>query len=353
MTKNYYKILGISTTASEEEIRKAYRKLALKYHPDKNKSSDAEEQFKDINEAYGVLSDKRKRHVHDSIIDGHFHGNSSVNSSSCSNSNSGVGGWQSSEPFGTTFYPCHGTTFEPYLRAGGIYWQNLGPGGFFAQPFAAESKVKYYFKFTTQQSGVPCECQQPSPGVSGAGSSEASRGTPSSREPSSGTPDGDKQDPAVERDLYVTLEELLRGSTRKFKVIRTVTSPDGGEECQEKVISVAVKPGMAAGTKITFERQGDQVPGRSPADIVFVVRDQVHPLFKRAGVDIHYVAKVTAQQAKWGAKVDVPTLTKGKISLCLTKDTKSGDVCRVVREGLPYPVDPRKRGDLVVTFNVQ
>ncbi|XP_050046620.1 dnaJ protein homolog 1-like [Dermacentor andersoni] len=357
MAKNYYNILGVSKTASDEEIKKAYRKLALKYHPDKNKSSEAEERFKEINEAYEVLSDKRKRHVHDSITEGHFHGNSGDSgqaSSTCSfsysNYNSGVGGWQNSTPFGTTFYASNGTTFQPYVHAGGIYWQNLGPAGFYAQPFATGSKTAFCFQPTAPQSGEPW---QPRPQASGSGSSEASRETSSSRKPFPGTPDGDKKDAAIERDLYVTLEELLRGSTRKFKVTRTVRSPDGSEQRQEKVLSVAVKPGMAAGTRIMFEREGDQVPGRVPADIVFVVRDQVHPLFKRAGVDIHYTAKVAAQQGKWRAKVDVPTLTKGKISLSLTEAIKSGDVWRIVGEGLPYPVDPRQRGDLVVTFNVQ
>ncbi|KAK8757177.1 hypothetical protein V5799_000130 [Amblyomma americanum] len=106
-----------------------------------------------------------------------------------------------------------------------------------------------------------------------------------------------KQNPAVEHNLDVTLFEVLHGCTKKMKVTRTVMSPDGRtSKREEKVLTINVKPGWKAGTKITFHREGDQIPGTIPADIVFIIRDKPHPLFKRVGADVHYQKRVSLEE---------------------------------------------------------
>lgn len=101
-----------------------------------------------------------------------------------------------------------------------------------------------------------------------------------------------QQDSAVEHDLYVSLEDIDKGCTKKMKISRNVIVSDGTRKKEDKVLTIVVKAGWKAGTKITFPREGDQTTGKIPADIVFIIRDKPHPTFKRENCDIRYTAKV-------------------------------------------------------------
>jgi molecular chaperone, putative len=106
-----------------------------------------------------------------------------------------------------------------------------------------------------------------------------------------------KQDPPIEYDLYVGLEEILKGSIKKMKITKKVLTPDGkGYKKEDKVLSINVRPGWKAGTKITFQREGDQNANSIPADIVFVIKDKPHPQFKREGADVKYTARITLRE---------------------------------------------------------
>jgi len=107
------------------------------------------------------------------------------------------------------------------------------------------------------------------------------------------TRDFHQQDTAVEHDLYVGLEDIYKGCTKKMKISRNVISPDGMRRKEDKVLTINVKPGWKAGTKITFPREGDQTTGKIPADIVFIIRDKPHPLFKRENSDIRHTVKIS------------------------------------------------------------
>ncbi len=104
------------------------------------------------------------------------------------------------------------------------------------------------------------------------------------------------QDPPVEHDLFVTLEDICKGVTKRMKISRRVVGNDGSVRKEEKVLTINVKPGWKSGTKITFQREGDQAPNKIPADIVFIIRDKPHALFKREGSDLKYTAKVTLKE---------------------------------------------------------
>ena len=104
------------------------------------------------------------------------------------------------------------------------------------------------------------------------------------------------QDPPVEHDLYVTLEDISRGVTKRMKISRRVVSNDGSVRKEEKVLTINVKPGWKSGTKITFQREGDQAPNKIPADIVFIIRDKPHPMFKREGCDLRHTCKITLKE---------------------------------------------------------
>lgn len=104
------------------------------------------------------------------------------------------------------------------------------------------------------------------------------------------------QDPPVEHDLYVTLEEINSGCVKKMKISRRVMQPDGTPKKEDKYVSISVKPGWKSGTKVTFQKEGDQTKGQIPSDIVFIIRDKPHPLFRREGSDLRYTARLTLKQ---------------------------------------------------------
>lgn len=272
MGKNYYAILGLSKGAADDEIKKAYRKLALKYHPDKNKTKEAEEKFKEVAEAYEILSDKKKRDLYDK------YGEDGLKAG-------GPGGFSTGGQ--EQFSAFHGD-----------------PRATFAQFFGSSSPFQAFFDFPGSggrgggfQFGMDEEMDTddlfsmggPRPG--GPGGAFRSQSFNIHGSPNRGK---DKaQDNPIEHDLYVTLEDIVRGCTKKMKISRKVLQPDGSSRKEDKVLTINVKPGWKAGTKITFQKEGDQGKNKIPADIVFIIRDKPHPLFKREGSDLRYTAKIS------------------------------------------------------------
>uniref|UniRef100_A0A673B0E6 DnaJ heat shock protein family (Hsp40) member B1b n=1 Tax=Sphaeramia orbicularis TaxID=375764 RepID=A0A673B0E6_9TELE len=220
--KDYYDILGIKKGASEDEIKKAYRKQALRYHPDKNKSPGAEEKFKEIAEAYDVLSDPKKKDIYDRF------GEEGKN-------------MDTNDPFA-------------HFGMGGA---GMGGGG-----------------------------------MGGGG---------------------------------------MGGFPRSFSTGMGGMGPH----------SSADKKGWKEGTKITFPKEGDETPTNIPADVVFVLKDKPHQVFKRDGSDIIYTAKISLRDALCGCTINAPTL-EGRTVTVTTTDI-----------GLPYPKRPDRRGDLIVEYEVK
>ena len=109
-----------------------------------------------------------------------------------------------------------------------------------------------------------------------------------------------------------------------------------------------------AGTKVTFQREGYQGPGKMPANIVFIIRDKAHPLFKRDESNIRYTCPVSLKDALCGTTVQIPTLTGEKVSLDLSREVvKPTTTRRIQGGGLPYPKEPNRRGDLIVSFDIK
>ncbi|MGH0135436.1 UNVERIFIED_CONTAM: hypothetical protein FKN15_008045 [Acipenser sinensis] len=107
-----------------------------------------------------------------------------------------------------------------------------------------------------------------------------------------------KQDPAVVHDLMVSLDEIFSGCTKKMKISHKRLNPDGrSTRTEDKILTIEIKRGWKEGTKITFPREGDETPSNIPADIIFVVKDKPHPVFKRDGSDLIYPAKVTLRES--------------------------------------------------------
>uniref|UniRef100_A0A8R1DLY9 DnaJ_C domain-containing protein n=1 Tax=Caenorhabditis japonica TaxID=281687 RepID=A0A8R1DLY9_CAEJA len=161
-----------------------------------------------------------------------------------------------------------------------------------------------------------------------------------------------RQDPAVLHDLAVSLEDVLKGTTKKMKITRKVMS-ESGQKLEDKVLTVTIKPGWKSGTKITFPKEGDQHPNRTPADIVFVIKDKHHPKFKREGSDIKRTEKISLKSALTGVDLMIPTLDGTDYHLKLNEVVKPGTTRRLTGRGLPNPKSPSHRGDLIVEFDVE
>lgn len=277
MGKDYYKILGLSKGASDDDIKKAYRKLALKYHPDKNKAQGAEERFKEIAEAYEVLSDKKKRDIYD------MHGEEGLKG--------GIPGGAGNQGGGGGYtYTFHGDPRATFAQ----FFGNASP---FQHFFDLGSGGNRMFGFSESDMDVddPFGLGAGTPRGGGPGGGAfRSQSFNIHNSPNRGK---DKlQDPAIEHDLYVSLEDITKGCTKKMKISRKVLQQDGTTRKEDKVLTINVKPGWKAGTKITFQREGDQGRNKIPADIVFIIRDKPHSHFKREGSDIRYTAKVSLKQ---------------------------------------------------------
>jgi len=162
-----------------------------------------------------------------------------------------------------------------------------------------------------------------------------------------------KQDTTIERDLYLTLEEVFKGCTKKMKISRRVMNEDGHtSSIRDKILTINVKPGWRSETRITFPKEGDQGPNNIPADIVFIVKDKPHTVFKRDGDNIVYTATVQLGKALTGCMIDVPTLDDRLISIPINDIVSPGYLKIVPGEGMPISKQPNARGDLVIAFNI-
>ncbi|KAG7498616.1 dnaJ-like subfamily B member 5-like [Solea senegalensis] len=309
--KDFYKVLGVAPESNEDEIKKAYRKMALKFHPDKNSDADAEDKFKEIAEAYEILTDPKKRSIYDQFGEEGLKNGMSLAGQGSVFRNSFHG--DSNQSFSSSF---HGSDhFDIY----------------FGSDFDSEDDLFNPFRRFT---------------YSHVGGSAGSEG---------GLRRGERrlQGEAAVHDLLVTLEDVMHGCTKQVKIARSRLTSDGRSvRSEDKVLNVVVKKGWKAGTKITFPREGDETPNSTPADITFVLRDEKHPQYKRQGSNIVFTAKITLKEALCGCTVNVPTLDKRMMPLPCSDVIKPGAVRRLRGEGLPLPKSPSQRGDLVVEFQV-
>ena len=317
MGKDYYKILGVSRDASQEAIKQAYRRGALKHHPDKDKSPGAEERFKEIAEAFDVLSDANKKSVYDQFGEEGLKGGGPPPG--------GNSGWRGQGGNGFQSYSFQGDPREIFRRMFGD-----------ADPFGGLLGAGPRSSRTMFTSGA-----RDFPGMSGLEDMEFESASFSGR-----------QDPPVLQDLPLSLQELHDGCTKRLKVTRQEVHPDGIAAMEEKVLCVDVKPGWKAGTKITFPQEGNQFPGKVPADIVFKVTEKPHPVFTRRGNDLACVVHIPLRTALCGGVVRVPTLDGLGRTLQLTDIVSPKTSRRIPGAGMPLSKAPGHKGDLIVTFAI-
>nr|XP_027318065.2 dnaJ homolog subfamily B member 13 [Anas platyrhynchos] len=296
MGQDYYAVLGLGREATTADIQRAYRLQALRSHPLKCREPGAQERFRQLAEAYDVLGDPVKRGVYDRFGEEGLKG--------------GV--------------PLEGGDEDSWT--GGYVFHN-NPDKVFRDFFGGENPFSEFFSEDGSEVVVPYG------GLRGRGVL--------------------KQDPPIVRDLHLSLEDLFHGCTKKIKISRRVMNEDGQTSTiRDKILTIDVRPGWRQGTRITFEKEGDQGPNVIPADITFVVREKPHLRFKRVDDNLSYVATIPLGKALVGCTVEVRTLD-GRLLNIPINDIVHPKYCKVVPgEGMPLPQEPRRRGDLLISFNI-
>jgi DnaJ-class molecular chaperone len=333
MTKDYYGVLGVARSATDDEIKKAYRKLALKFHPDKNQAPGAEDKFKQIGEAYDVLSDSRKKQIYDQYGEDGLKG--SMGGGAGGPPPQGVPGY--GENFSYSYHGDPRATFSQFFGSSNPFesvFAGGGPGG--------PGGMGGMGGMGPEQMDIDLD------EILGRGGFKFS--------PDSGQKPRKQakvQDDTIEKEIFVSIEEIASGCDKKMKISRKVHREDGTRIVEDKVLKIVVKPGWKSGTKVTFAKEGDRIPGKIPADIAFIIRDKPHPLFVRDGMNIKYTYKIPLREALCGTVVQVPTLQGQKVGInCTGEVLKPTTAKRLQGYGLPYPKDPSRKGDLIVNFEV-
>lgn len=317
MGLDYYNVLKVNRNATDEDLKKAYRRLAMKWHPDKNPTNkkEAEAKFKQISEAYEVLSDPQKKAIYDQYGEEGLKDMPPSGSSGFQYGNgSGVSG------------------FNP-RNAEDIFAEFFGSSPF---GFGSSATPGRSMRFHSDGSGI----------FGGFGGTENIF-----RSYSEGSMP--KKPPPVESKLPCSLKELYSGSTRKMKISRTVVDANGRQKPETEILTIDVKPGWKKGTKITFPDKGNEQQNQLPADLVFVIDEKPHDFYTRDGNDLIVNHKVSLSEALGGTTVNLTTLDGRNLSIPVTDIVSPGYELVVAREGMPIVKEPGNRGDLKIKFEVK
>lgn len=296
MARDLYSVLGVARDADEDAIKKAFRKLAMKYHPDKSPGKASEQKFKEINQAHEVLSDKQKRAHYDEFGE---------------------------ESLSQNFDPERARVIRQYGgRRGGARGAG-GPGG----PGGMPGNINVEEIFGGQGGGFGDIFGDIFSRARG-GAGPAGAGVPRQRK-------GQDVESAVTIDFASAVNGTMLSLQRQ----------DNGETVQ-----VRVPPGAAEGSRLRIPGQGGQgFGGAPPGDLLLTIHVTPHPLFKREGDDLHLDVPITIGEAYKGAKVRVPTPT-GEVTVKVPPLTQTGHVTRLRGKGVAKK--GKEPGDLYVRYLV-
>ena len=295
--KDYYATLGVEKSASPAEVKRAFRKLARKHHPDVNPGDQsAERRFKEINEAYEVLGDPEKRRKYDAL----------------------GANWRMYDQAGSR----GGSPFAPGspFRA---QWSTRGPDGVRMSSAEAEDLFGGASPFSDFFQEF----------FSGGAPGDASRGSVARR----------GQD--IEQPIRLTLEEVQRGTTRRLR-LRT----DG----RMRRVEVKIPAGISDGARVRVAGEGEPgTYGGAAGDLFLRVRQSPHAIFTRRGQDLHVGVAVPVTTAVLGGQVSVPRLGGAPLTLKIPAATHSEQVFRMTGHGLPALRKTQAGGDLYATVSVR
>lgn len=325
--RDYYEVLGVEKSSSEDELKKAYRKLAFEFHPDRNQEDpEAEQKFKEAAEAYDVLRDAEKRRRYDAF--GH------------EGMNGGSSGFSSSEDIFGSFSDIFGEVFG--FSAGG------GRGGRRPQ---AGADLRYNLTITFRQAAkgdevdlripvsVPCtDCK-------GTGADPASEMTDCRQCRGTGH--------VQQAQGFFRISVTCPTCHGRGKIISKfcATCRGGGLVSQTRELKVRIPAGVDDGSRLRLRGEGEPgVNGGPPGDLFVVISVEADKTFERQGQDLVLRREISFVQASLGHKIEVPTLND-PVTVDIPKGTQSGEVFQLRGLGMPHPAGGRK-GDLLIEVKV-
>jgi molecular chaperone DnaJ len=328
--RDFYEVLGISKSANEGEIKKAYRKMALKYHPDKNPGdNEAEEKFKEAAEAYEVLSDPNKKARYDQ------YGHAGLGGAG---GGGGFGGGMNMDDIFSQFGDVFGSAF-----GGGSFGGSRGGGG---SRTVRGTNLRVKMKLTLEEvaEGVKKKIKVTKlVNAEGVTYKNCQTCNGSGR---------------VTRVAQTFLGAMQTQSTcpscqgaGKMIDKRPTDADAQGLKRQEEVIEIEIPAGVEEGMQLSVTGKGNAGPFNGvPGDLIVVIEETEHPDLKRDGENLHYDAYINFVDAVLGESIEVPTVN-GKAKIKVEPGTQSGKVLRLKGKGLPH-VQRYGQGDLFVHINI-
>jgi len=325
--RDYYEVLGVDRNATDEEIKKAFRQLAFKHHPDHNHAEGAAERFKEVNEAYEVLSDSEKRAAYD------FYGHGGVE---------GVFG-RGFEGFN---FGGFGDIFDAFFGGAATTTRQAPKRG---------ADLQYRITITFEEAAFGCEKEleiSRAENCSMCHGTACKPGTQSERCPNC---NGTGQVRRVQQSIFGQFTSINTCSQCHGEGM-VVTEPcpqcrGTGRENLKRIIPVQIPPGVDDGSRMRLGREGHAgMRGGSPGDLYITISVLEHEFFVREGDDILYELPVNFAQAALGAEVEIPTLD-GETKLKISAGSQTGTVFRFKSKGVPH-LNKGGRGDQIVQLLV-
>jgi molecular chaperone DnaJ len=325
--KDYYEILGVSRNASDQEIKSAYRKLAVKYHPDKNPGNkEAEEKFKEAAEAYSVLSDSQKRAQYDRF--GH----------------SGLGGSQGFDP---SVFSEFGDIFGDFFGFGDLF------GGGSRKRSAAQrgSDLRYDLEVSFFDAAFGLKTKIKIPRLESCESCGGSGAAPGSGPTTCPTCQGHGQ--VRYQQGFFSISRACNHCQGTGRIVRNPCKDCRGEGRihKEKTLEIRIPAGVDNGSRLRVSGEGEAgIQGGPAGDLYVVIFVKEHEFFERQEDNLYCAVPLSFPQAALGDEIKIPTL-EGEEKLKIPEGTQSGSIFRIKGKGIPS-LNGRGRGDLFVTVNV-
>jgi molecular chaperone DnaJ len=333
--KDYYEILGIDRNATKEEIKSTYRKLALKYHPDRNKSPDAEEKFKEISEAYAILSDDEKRRTYDMY------------------GQAGIGDRYTAEDI------FRGVDFDDIFRDMGFGFGSIFDSFFGRRRWAPPQRgydLQYDLEISLEEASTNLEKELMISRVeeckkcdgSGAKSGSKKKECPSCN----GSGQIRRQQSAGGFFTITQVTNCERCNGKGIIVEVPCEECDGsGQIRRSRKITVKIPKGIDDGSTLRLRGEGDTGPGGiPPGDLYVTIHIRSHSIFERRNENLICEIPISFTQAALGAKVNAPSLD-GELELKIPPGTKPGTLFKIRGRGMPK-INSRSRGDEYVRVNL-
>ncbi len=325
--RDYYEVLGVPRNASPEDLKKAFRQQALKFHPDRNKDPEASEQFKEVNAAYQILSDPERRRAYDRF------GHAGVSNGAAGR---GFDDFQNFGGFGDIFDAFFGGSSRRGPSRGNDLEYEVTVS-FTESAFGIEKE----FDVDRQESCSRCE---------------GSRAEPGTQPATCATCGGSGEVRRVQRMVFGQFQQVAQCSTCAGTG-QTIETPctncrGRGTERRTRKIAVEIPAGIDDGSRIVMRGQGEKGAMNGPAgDLYVYVRVEPHELFERHGNDVLAEVSVNIAQAALGTVLTVPTID-GEQELKVPAGTQTGKVFRIRNAGIPHVGNSARRGDQLVAVRV-